>query len=242
MNILITGTGSGIGRYLAESLSQKGHHILELPHVLCDVSDYGALERWASRLDISHIDALIHCAGIQGSIGPSSVVDPREWSKTIDVDLKGPFYVWRAFHALLSGSKRPKVILFGGGGATKPRPNFSAYASAKAGVVRLAEVLANEHPGEDFFVIAPGAVRTKMSAEVIAAGPRLAGDEEYAKALKFDTKGLPAVLELVEFLLGPEGSRLRGRLIAAQWDPWRDAASGDDGWGFLRRTEPAKSP
>jgi NAD(P)-dependent dehydrogenase (short-subunit alcohol dehydrogenase family) len=40
--------------------------------------------------------------------------------------------------------KRRKVILFSGGGASRPRPFFSAYGCAKTALVRLVETLAAE--------------------------------------------------------------------------------------------------
>ena len=40
-----------------------------------------------------------------------------------------------------------KIVNLSGGGATAPRPNFSAYAAAKVAVVRFTETLAQELDG-----------------------------------------------------------------------------------------------
>ena len=121
---------------------------------------------------------LICCAGIQEPIGPAMEIDPLAWRKNLAVNLDGTFFAIRAFYPLLKkSSARAKMICFSGGGSTGPRPNFAAYGVAKTGVVRLVEMLAAEWQGNppDINAIAPGAIFTKMTEEVLARGEKLAG-------------------------------------------------------------------
>ena len=60
------------------------------------------------------------------------------------VDLVAPVALCRLAAPFLGSSRRGKIINISGGGATGPRVNFSAYASAKAALVRFSETLAEE--------------------------------------------------------------------------------------------------
>ena len=87
------------------------------------------------------------------------------------MNLEGTFHVLRAFVALLrpEGNARAKVLCFSGGGASKARANFSAYAASKTGVVRLVETLAEEwrEMAIDINSVAPGTVPTRMTEEIL---------------------------------------------------------------------------
>ncbi|MEP6669096.1 MAG: SDR family oxidoreductase [Chthoniobacter sp.] len=237
MRIVITGSSSGIGQHLAEKLTAAGHEIWGLARSaqkavyatsVCDVSQWAQVER--ARAEIAqrwpHVDAVICAAAIQGAIGPAMQVEPQRWSETIRVDLDGTYFVVRAFWDLLRQSpRRAKVICFSGGGATKARPNFSAYAAAKTGVVRLVETLAAEWQGVsiDINAVAPGAINTAMTRETARLGPEFSGCEEYEAAQRQLTQGgqsIEKAFGLVEFLLSEESDGLTGRLLSAQWDNW----------------------
>jgi NAD(P)-dependent dehydrogenase (short-subunit alcohol dehydrogenase family) len=237
MRIVITGTSSGIGRHLAEKLSEAGHEIWGLARSnqtaafttsACDVSQWPQVESVQAKVAAQwpQVDAVICAAAIQGAIGPAMTVDPRVWSETVRVDLEGTYFVVRAFWDLLRRSpRRGKVICFSGGGATKARPNFSAYAASKTGVVRLVETLAVEWSGlpVDINAIAPGAINTAMTRETVSRGPELSGRTEYEAAQRQLTDGgqsIDKVLGLVEFLLSEKSDGITGRLVSAQWDDW----------------------
>ena len=116
-------------------------------------------------------------------------------------------------------------MCFSGGGATKARPNFSAYGVAKTGIVRLVETIAEEERGRalDINAVAPGAINTRLTDEVIALGPAVAGEAEYQAAVKQKATGgasLGRALDLVEWLLSPQSDGISGRLLSAPWDPW----------------------
>jgi NAD(P)-dependent dehydrogenase (short-subunit alcohol dehydrogenase family) len=244
MHIVVTGSSSGIGRALVEDLLRQGHSVWGLAR-----SDQSELSRAfaptfrSSKVDVSdweqvaaaaqevaqawpHVDALVACAGLQGAIGPAVSVDPLHWSATVRANLDGTFYAIRAFYTQLEQcGRRAKIVCFSGGGATKPRSHFSAYGVAKTGVVRLVETLAEEWSGQpiDINAVAPGAINTRLTEEVLALGPAVAGEAEYNAALKQKSSGggsLEKALGLVNFLLSPKSDGITGRLISAPWDPW----------------------
>jgi len=123
-------------------------------------------------------------------------------------------------------NKYGKIINLSGGGATAPLPFISAYAASKAAVVRLTETLAGECKDYniDINAVAPGALNTRLLEEVLSAGPAKVGDDFYARALKQKASGgapLELGAELCVFLASSQSDGISGRLISAQWDPWR---------------------
>jgi NAD(P)-dependent dehydrogenase (short-subunit alcohol dehydrogenase family) len=244
MNLVITGSSSGIGRALTEHLLGRGHRVLGLARsrqddligsypenfraAQGDVAIWPDLERIATGAGQiwSHLDGLVTCAGVQGEIGRAVTADPARWSATVRTNLDGTYHAIRAFHALLSKAPgRAKIICFSGGGATKARANFSAYGAAKTGVVRLVETIAEEERNAplDINAIAPGAINTRLTDEVIALGPEIVGSSEYQAALKQKSTGggsLAKAVGLVEWLLSSASDGVSGRLLSAPWDPW----------------------
>jgi len=244
MNLVITGTSTGIGRALTEHLLSRGHLVQGLARsdqkefaarhagrffaLRCDVSLWPEIERTAADVAASwpHVDGVIACAGVQGEIGRTLASDPTRWSATVRANLDGTFFTLRAFNALLSRTpRRAKAICFSGGGATKPRTHFSAYGVAKTGIVRLVETIAEEERDRAFDInaIAPGAINTRLTEEVLALGPEIVGGAEFAAALKQKASGgasLEKVIGLVDWLLSPASDGISGRLLAAPWDPW----------------------
>ena len=253
MRIVLTGASSGIGRYLTTMLVQShevwgiarnGSTLSDLQvdmgerfsFTTADVSDWDSLAGASTEIAKAwdHIDALVCCAGVVTPISPAMQVDPRQWSDAVRVNLDGTFFSVRAFfHLLKTTTSRPKVLCFSGGGATGPRPNFTAYSAAKTGLVRLVENLAAEWVDDaiDINTIAPGAIPTRMTQAVVDVGPDCAGEEEYTSALaqqsaRDDT--LDRVFGLVEYLLSPLSDGISGKLISARWDPWQDFAQHKD--------------
>ena len=114
-----------------------------------------------------------------------------------------------------------KIINFSGGGATAPRKGFSAYAISKIALYKLTEILAEECKSDkiDFNIIAPGAIKSKMTEEIIDKGSDL-GDE-YLSALEVYNKGgdnKENILKICRLLLSSKSDGLTGKLISAQWD------------------------
>ena len=235
MKILLTGVSSGIGLYLAQALRDEevwGVARRNPPAKVCgrfsacDVSQWSAVEGLATDVQATwhRLDAIIHCAGTQGAIGEAMAVDPAEWAQTVRSNVEGAYFILRAFFPMLGSSQnRSKVILFSGGGASKPRPNFSAYGCAKAALVRLAEILSEEwrQLAIDINIIAPGAINTAMTREVIDLGSERVGPEEHARAVKQLSRGgdpIENVYLMVQFLLSQQSDGITGRFLSAQWD------------------------
>ncbi len=200
-----------------------------------DVSDPPQVSELLHWLDTEQfvLSGLVNAAGILGPAGALDEVDINEWISVIQVNLIGTMLLCRAALPLFRRRGYGKIVNFSGGGATAPRPRFSAYAASKSAVVRLTENLAREEESNNIFVnaIAPGAVNTRMLEQVLSAGAEQVGDAAYQEALKQkQSGGSPAekAAALCVKLLSAETDGISGRLISAVWDPWESLASHRD--------------
>jgi NAD(P)-dependent dehydrogenase (short-subunit alcohol dehydrogenase family) len=247
--VLITGATRGLGAVLVSAFWAAGAHIAavarskeSLLRLKSALPDAGKREFLPIAADLAGIDAppriakeiiaqwngldiLINNAGIQGPVGPLETNSWPEWDETLRVDLLAPVQLCRLLVPLLARGGRGRIINLSGGGATAPRPGFSAYATAKAGLVRFSETLAEEvrHNGVTVNCIAPGAMATDMIKGILALGPEKAGIQECQAAEKALAAGeavLSRAAQLALFLASDEAANISGRLISAQWDPW----------------------
>ncbi|MCP5114354.1 MAG: SDR family oxidoreductase, partial [bacterium] len=185
------------------------------------------------------VNALVNNAAIQGPIGPLVENDWDEWTQTIRVNLLAPVALCRLVSPWMAESGGGAIVNLSGGGATGPRPRFSAYATAKAGLVRFSETLAAEAAPQGVRVncVAPGSLRTDMLRDMMAAGRARTGDAEFDRAIRCDREGgdpPERAAELVAFLVSGQAAGITGRLISAVWDPWPRLA---ELAGELRDTE-----
>lgn len=258
---IVTGGGRGIGRAIALAFAREGADVVvasrtpqELEETAAQIQALGrralAMKSDVSEWDeVNHlveetlsgfgrIDILVNNAGIQGPIGLLVENDIDEWIKTIRVNLVGTFFCIKAVLPHMMERRQGKIINLSGGGATSPRPRFTAYAASKAAIVRLTETVAEEVRPFNIQVnaIAPGAVNTRMLEQVLAAG-EAAGEAELAQARRRLEEGGTSpeqAAELAVFLASSDSDGITGRLISALYDDWRGWA----GWvGELSLTE-----
>jgi NAD(P)-dependent dehydrogenase (short-subunit alcohol dehydrogenase family) len=206
------------------SLLRPGQKILALPTDVSNADDVKALIR-ATVDAFGRIDILVNNAGVYGPKGAIEDVDWQEWTRAIEINLYGSILTCRAVLPYFKAQGYGKIIQLSGGGATNPLPRLSAYAVAKAAVVRFIETLAEEvkDTGIDVNAVAPGALNTRMLDEVLAAGPAKVGQSFYERALKQKQSGgapLEKGAELIVFLGSAKSDGITGKLISAVWDPW----------------------
>ena len=148
-------------------------------------------------------------------------------SQALQINLNGTLHVCREAMRAMKPRKQGKIITISGGGATNPMPRFASYAATKAAVVRLTETLAEElrEFSIDVNAVAPGALKTRLTEQVLAAGPARAGDAFFAKNKKWSDEGAvdPKLgAGLCVWLASAASNGITGKLLSAQWDPWKD--------------------
>lgn len=249
---IITGASQGLGRAIAEAYVEAGASVMLCARDTASIEAVGrklsarcrpGQKILTTATDVSkpnQVDALVAAAirqfgkvhilvnnaGVYGPLGALEQIDWEDWVTAININLLGTVYPCRAILPHFKAAGYGKIINLSGGGATQPLPRLSAYATAKAGVVRFTETLSEEVGAWhiDVNVIAPGTLATRLLDEVVAAGPESVGDVLHARMVKIRNEGgtplsLPA--ELCVYLGSAISDGLSGRLIAAVWDPWK---------------------
>ena len=250
---LITGAGRGIGKRLAMGFANRGAKVgllarskmeldlaqLEIEdtgsaglRLRADVRNYTQVKAAVDRLraQFGEIDVLVCAAGIQGPVGPVWEVSPKAWAATIETNLTGVLNTCRAALPHMIARRRGKILIMGGGGTMRARPNFSAYAASKAALVRLTETIAEEVRDHNIQVncMGPGPTYTHMTDEVLKAGEK-AGWKDLEEAEKIRMTGGTAPetqIELALFLASEEANHISGKLVHVQ-DQWKRLANAD---------------
>jgi len=242
--ILVAGASSGIGAALVQALAADGHAVFACARRLdtlravtrddtlarshpCDVTDEAQvvdLIRWL-REHTDRLEGLVVCAGAQGAIGPFAETNTEAWWGTLRTNLLSVYLLAKHALPLLQRGREPRIVTFSGGGSFGTFPRYSAYATAKAGVVRFTECLADElrESGIAVNAVAPGAVATEIHRATLAAGPWRAGAEHYEWTRQMLDKGgrpMSTAVDCVRFLLSEEAVGLTGKTISANHDPW----------------------
>lgn len=243
--VLITGAGRGIGKRLAISFAACGARVgllarsqpeldvakMEIEHaggattrIRADVRDYEQMTAAADRMNsvFGGTYALICCAGVLGPIGPLTSIRLNAWKDAIETNLIGVVHALRAFLPQMMSRRSGKIIVLAGGGSNNARPNLTAHAVAKTGVVRLVESVAEEV--RDFNVqincLDPGWSYTSMTDDILHAG-QLAGTAEIDEAHRVQLTGGTAPekqIQMALFLASPQSNHISGKLMLATDD------------------------
>ena len=207
-----------------KSISEKNHIAYSL-----DVGDLKAVKVFAEWIKNEGlvVNGLVNCAGIYGPIGKTPNIDMENFTQAIRINFLGTVYMCSVFSPLLVSSTNKKIVNYSGGGAASPFPNYSAYASSKAAIVRFTENLSREldEDGFDINCIAPGFVITRLHQETVGAGSEMAGPGFYENTKKqIEEGGVPPEIaaELTIFLLSEDADGITGKFLSAPWDPWQD--------------------
>lgn len=240
MNIVVVGGSKGLGLELVRHLVLCHHQVHTISRTTgCDARSRRQLLEVRAKLaeTWTHVDAVICCAARHGPI-EKGLLASHDWIQSVADNLAATLLPLQVFGRMLRLSNDPKVICFSGGGATKGRPMFSAYACAKTATVRLVETIADEEPWLDINAVAPGAIGTTLTAEIEAAQGVSDDERKQARDAKIHRADrLKKLIALLDWLLSPASNGVSGRLIAAQHDNWPNLAAHPDA-GKLRRVEP----
>ena len=170
MNILITGTSSGLGYELAKQFRAKGDTVysisrsksdLDIKQSQCDLGDLPSIIPTLEKLiDISSFDIVILNAGQLGELKKCNELSIKQFNNIFNVNVLANKVIidW-----LLNNNITVKNIMgISTGAATKPDFGWSLYCTTKSAFKQLISSYALENPKIHFISLAPGVIKTKM--------------------------------------------------------------------------------
>jgi gluconate 5-dehydrogenase len=237
---LITGGGRGIGLAIAEAMADAGASI-----VVVDIDAGGeaaaaglrgrGFEAVFRRCDVTRpaevealfdaepdVDTVVPCAGISARI-PAEHYPDDDLERMIDLNVKGVFHVMRAAaRRWIEAGRAGRIINIASFAGLVADPLSAPYAATKGAVVQLTRTCAVEWAQRGILVnaIAPGYVRTEMTAETLDS-------EEGGRRMRMQTPlGRAAdpgeIAGAAVFLAAPASSYVTGHILCV-----------DGGWTAL---------
>ncbi len=235
---LVTGATSGIGKAAAELMSKEGARVGLLGHskehlhaaakgirgdcvlLEADVASPEQMKKAADKLagEFGTIDLVFANAGINGVWAPLDELEPEEWDRTLDTNLKGTYlavkyalpYLKERGGAVVITSSVNGTRVFSNTGAT-------AYSCSKAAQVAFAKMVALELAKHRIRVnvVCPGAIKTEIEESTEKRDlDRVIEPVEYPAGEIPLTNGKPGtaeeVAELVVFLCSDAASHITG--------------------------------
>lgn len=218
--VLITGATGALGTALTGRFVEEGHKVMAaraeapgskegsgrpqdgLAYVEADVTDPHSVAELVDRTvaQLGRIDVLTHLVG--GWTGGRRLEDHdvEMWDRAFELNLRSAFLCSRAVLPIMRAQGWGRIVFVSSRAARGPRNLEGAYATAKAGVSVLAEIIAEENRDVDVTanVVAPSFLDT--------AANRAAG----LGAAPGSLVPVADVARVIAFLSTPEAWQLRG--------------------------------
>ncbi|HBH49531.1 MAG TPA: alcohol dehydrogenase [Bacteroidales bacterium] len=176
MNILITGTSTGIGAALAQHYLQLGHQVFGISRKKnITLAEYGAYshqkldltrfsrvrKRFSSFLSpVEKLDLVILNAGILNEIKDLKDTSIEEIEEVMDINVWANKNLIDALYKL----KKPvtQVAAISSGAAVSGSRGWNAYSISKAALNMIVSLYSKEHTNTHFIALAPGLIDTNM--------------------------------------------------------------------------------
>jgi NAD(P)-dependent dehydrogenase (short-subunit alcohol dehydrogenase family) len=189
---LVNGASRGIGEAIARGLASCGAEVvlssrsLEGVQAVADsiiedggkavarachagsLEDIGELFDWL-RERFGRLDILVNNAATSPYYGPAVGLPPEAFDKTVEVNLKGPYYMICQAIPLMEASGGGSIVNVSSISGLIPMEGQSVYGMSKAGLISLTRTFAKEYGkmGIRVNAILPGLVETRFASALI---------------------------------------------------------------------------
>ena len=231
---VVTGGSRGIGAAIAKKLASQGMTVIinycgsedralavkseieaaggQAEAWRCDVSDCGQCERFVKAVmeKYGRIDVLVNNAGITRD-GLMMRMSDEDFSRVIDTNLKGTFYMMRFASRHMLKAKKGRIINMASVVGLMGNAGQVNYAASKAGVIGATKSAAKELASRGITVnaIAPGFIDTEMTG---ALSEKV--QEQILTQIPLGTFGKPEdIANCAAFLASDEAAYITGQVI-----------------------------
>ena len=222
--ILITGTRKGIGRFLVEHYTSLGHQVIgcsrneteysidNYQHFCLDVCDEKDVKRMFSQIRKSYgrLDILINNAGI-ASMNHALLTTMDTVYKIYGTNVFGTFLFCREAAKLMQRNRYGRIVNFATVATPLKLEGEAIYASSKAAVISLTQILARELANIGITVNAIGP--TPAKTDLIRSVP----DEKLERLIekqaihRYGDYG--DIINVIDFFINPESNFITGQVI-----------------------------
>ena len=227
---LITGGGSGIGGFMAQSLADEGATILlvgrredKLKEVLgardgrafvIDLCETGASECLFKMVNDCGFkpNIIVNAAGINPRLHADEI-DEDMWNYTVHLNLNVPFLVAQKFVPVMQANRWGRIINIASMQSSRAFPNGISYGAAKGGVTQLTRAMAEAWSalGVTANALAPGFFPTDLTSALFA-DPKTAADLASRTAMGRNGE-LEDLRGPLLFLASDAGAYITGQMI-----------------------------
>ncbi|MCX5805045.1 MAG: SDR family oxidoreductase [Proteobacteria bacterium] len=241
--VFILGASSDIGKALVEYYVDDGYNVFgtyrNIDHVKhlftrdhihlfpCDISKKQEVATMTMQYQafLKPWEIFISCIGNMEPIGSFFKSDFDMWEASAISNTTAQLRVLHSFYPLRETSRMSNIVFFAGGGTNGPFRNYSAYCASKIFLIKMCELLDDENPDLNIFIIGPGWVRTKIHEQTI--NNPSGAQENYEKTLSFlsSTQQETSVREIYDFVnwcIQQGKETVGGRNFSIVHDAWRN--------------------
>jgi len=191
--IVISGVSRGLGRALVDEFARMGHRVAgccrteeavqqlkalhPAPHRfdVVDVSNEKQVAAWAQEVlvDLGPPDLLLNNAALINANNVLWEIPAGEFSRLIDVNVKGVFYLIRHFVPAMIERNRGVIVNFSSGWGRDTSPEVGPYCATKWAIEGLTRALASELPSSLAAIpLNPGIIHTDMLESCFGASAK----------------------------------------------------------------------
>ena len=231
---IVTGGSRGIGAAIARKLASRGMTVIinycgsedralavkseieaaggQAEAWRCDISDCGQCEEFVKAVmeKYGRIDVLVNNAGITRD-GLMMCMNDEDFSRVIDTNLKGTFYMMRFVSRHMLKAKKGRIINMASVVGLMGNAGQVNYAASKAGVIGATKSAAKELASRGITVnaIAPGFIDTEMTG---ALSEKV--QEQILTQIPLGIFGKPEdIANCAAFLASDEAAYITGQVI-----------------------------